>query len=98
MKSYNDASSEAFLPGLSPSDGGAGSPGHQSDTISRTGWWVRRTDRQKLDAAGQPAGYRHQLMHGRKVISTGVGADFARTIQQQADFQNAKDQVPNDKS
>ena len=31
-------------------------------------------------------------MHGRKVITSGVGADCGRTFRDQADFQNAKDE------
>ena len=87
MKSSIAASSEAFLPGLAPSDDGAGSPGHQPTT--RSGWWVRRSAEQVMDAAGQSVGYRHQLMHGRKVMGSGVGADCARTFSRQADFLNA---------
>lgn len=91
MKSYNDASSEAFLPGLAPSECGAETPGHQSDTTSRSGWWCRRFAEQILNSVGQPIGYRHQLMHGRKVVITGVGADFGRALSLQADFLNAQE-------
>ena len=90
MKSYNDASSEAFLPGLSPSDGGAGSPVHQPTT--RSGWWMRRSAEQVISAAGRPVGYRHQLMHGRSVIKSGVGPDCARTLGLQAEFMNTRDE------
>lgn len=44
-----------------------------------------------MDADGQPLGFRHQLMHGRKVVRTGIGADYARTFREQADFLNAMD-------
>ena len=87
------ASTEDFIPGLAPLEGGAGPPGHQSDTTSRSGWWVRRSAKQVTDAAGLPVGYRHQLMHGRKVIKSGVGADSGRTFRQQAEFLNTRDEL-----
>jgi hypothetical protein len=30
-------------------------------------------------------------MRGRKIVRTGVGADYARTFREQADFLNQKD-------
>jgi hypothetical protein len=45
-----------------------------------------------MNAAGQPVGYRHQLMHGRKVMGSGVGADYARTFSRQAEFMNTRDE------
>lgn len=87
------ASTEDFIPGLAPLEGGAETPGHQSDTTSRSGWWVRRSARQKQDAAGRPAGYWHQLMLGHKIIKSGVGADCGRTFRQQAEFLNTRDEL-----
>jgi hypothetical protein len=92
------ASLEDYLPGLAPSEGGAETPGHQPDTDNRSGWWVRRSAKQVTNSAGMPAGYRHQLMHGRNITASGVGSDYARTFREQADFQNAKNHVTNDKS
>lgn len=43
-----------------------------------------------MNAAGQPVGYRHQLMHDRMAIKSGVGADCARTFAQQALFLNSR--------
>jgi hypothetical protein len=85
------ASSDDYLPGLAPFEGGAETPGHQLDATNRSGWWVRRSEKQVTDAAGLPVGYRHQLMHGRKVIKSGVGPDYARTFREQACFLNALD-------
>jgi hypothetical protein len=78
-----------LLPGLTPSNAEADPTCHQLDTPS-AGWWVKRSAKQTTNAAGQPIGYRHQLMHGRKVISSGVGADCGRTFSLQADFLNAQ--------
>ncbi len=86
------ASTEDFIPGLAPLEGGAETLGHQCDT-TRSGWWVRRSAKQVTDAAGLPVGYRHHLMHGRKVIKSGVGADSGRTFQQQAEFLNTRDEL-----
>lgn len=98
MKSYNDASSEAFLPGMAPSECGAETASHQPDSTTQSGWWVHHSVEQVRNSVGQPGGYRHQLMHGRRAIKSGVGADCARTFQQQADFLNARNHVTNDKS
>lgn len=85
------ASTEGYIPGLAPLECGTETPGHHLASPS-SGWWVRRSAHQNINAAGQPIGYRHQLMHGRKVISFGVGADCARTFQRQADYQNTHDE------
>lgn len=82
---------ESLLPGFAPSNAEADSTSHQSDT-TRSGWWVRRSAEQVMNSVGQPIGYRHQLMHGRQVISTGVGADSGRTFLQQAEFLNTCDE------
>lgn len=91
MKLFNTASSEAFLPGLTPSNEEVDPTSHHLDTPS-AGWWVRRSAKQTINAAGQPIGYRHHLMHGRKVISSGVVVDFGRKVRLQADYQNTRDE------
>jgi hypothetical protein len=91
------ASTEDYIPGLTPLEGGTETPNHHLASPS-AGWWVKQSAKQTIDAAGQPSSYRHQLMYGRKVISSGVGVDCGRTFRAQADFQNARDQAPNDKS
>jgi hypothetical protein len=91
MKPTHIASSEAFLPGLNPSNEEADPTTHPPEAIPRSGWWVKRSAKQVTDAARQPVGFRHQLMHGRDVVRTGVGADCARTLRQQADFLNQQD-------
>ncbi len=53
-----------------------------------SGWWVRKSARQIIDRSGMPKGFRHQLMHGRKIIQSGVGTDANRTFRAQADFLN----------
>lgn len=60
------------------------------DTPERHGrWWVRRSVQQKLcPATGRPMGFRHSLMHGSKVVRSGVGADAARAFTAQAQFLN----------
>ena len=93
MKSSTAASSEAFLAGVTQSNAEADSTSHQPDTAPHSGWWVRRSAEQVTDAAGQPVGYRHQLMHGRKVIMSGVGADCGRTFLQQAEFLNTRGEL-----
>ena len=92
MKSSIAASSEAFLPGLAPPEVGVDPPSRQHDTTS-SDWWVRRSAHQVMNAAGQPVGYRHQLMHGHKIIKSGVGADCGRTFRQQAEFLNTRDEL-----
>lgn len=81
--------SEDFLPGFDPLEGDAESPGHPPPTSPRTGWRVKRSAKQVTNSAGMPAGYRHQLMQGGKVMASGVGADCARTFRKQADFLNS---------
>lgn len=83
------ASTEDYIPGLAPLEGGTETPGHHLASPS-SGWWVKQSAEQTINAAGQPIGYRHQLIHGRKVITSGVGADFGRTFSRQADFLNAQ--------
>lgn len=85
------ATSERYLPGLSPFECGTELTDFKHDTISRSGWWVRRSQKQIMDAAGQPVGFRHQLMDGRTVVRTGVGADNGRAFREQADFLNRRD-------
>lgn len=87
------ATSEDYIPGLAPPDGDVEAPTLEPDPAS-PGWWVKRSALQRTDAAGHPAGFQHQLMHGSKTINTGFGADCARTFRQQADFMNAKNQAP----
>ena len=53
-----------------------------------SGWWVRKSANQTVDSFGMPAGFRHQLMHGRKIVRSGVGSDACRTFTAQADFLN----------
>jgi len=84
------ASSDDYLPGLAPLECDAESPGYEPDTTNRSGSWVRRSAKQVTDAAGLPVGYRHQLMHGRVVVRTGIGSDYARTFREQADFLNSR--------
>jgi hypothetical protein len=79
---------EGYLPGLDPTEVGSETPGHTPETTPSSGWWVKRSAKQVTDAAGQPVGFRHQLMHGRQVARTGVGADCARTFRRQAEFLN----------
>lgn len=89
---------EGYLPGFAPPEVGIETPGHPPDTRPRSGWWVKRSAKQVLNAAGQPVGFRHQLMHGREVVKSGVGADSGRTFRQQADFLNATNHVTSDRS
>lgn len=84
------ATATDFLPGLAPPHGVDDQPG-QHPVTPGSGWWVKRSTRQTVDAAGQPAGFRHQLMLGRKTVKTGTGADCGRTFSQQADFLNSRD-------
>ena len=84
-------SSEDYLTGLAPSDGDADQL-KQQPACPCPGWWVKRSARQVLDKAGQPTGYRHYLMQGKKSTSYGVGADCARTFRKQAEFLNARDE------
>jgi hypothetical protein len=53
-----------------------------------TGWWIRTSAKQVLNAAGRPVGFKHHLMHGRKVMMSGTGADAARTFAAQVAFLN----------
>jgi hypothetical protein len=39
-------------------------------------------------------GFRYQLMFGRKVVHSGVGADAGRTFRAQADYFNTSGQYP----
>lgn len=87
------ASTEDFIPGLAPLECCFETPGHQSDTMSRSGWWVMRSARQKPDAAGRPAGYEHQFMHGHEIIKSGLGADCGRTFRQPAEFLNTRNKL-----
>jgi len=92
MKPSRTASFAAFLPGLAPTSSDPDAPAQQPNTSPSPGWWVRRSAKQVTDADGQPLGFRHQLMHGRKVVRTGIGADYARTFREQASFLNGRNQ------
>lgn len=78
-----------LLPGLALSDSGA-DPSACETKAPNSGWWVRRSRKQVMGDAGQPVGFRHQLMHNHEVVKTGVGADSGRTFRQQATFLNAR--------
>lgn len=78
------AQSELHFPGLAPA-----STYHQPESL-QAGWWVKRSARQILGATGQPAGFKYQLMFGRKPVKSGVGADCGRTLLLQAAFLNAR--------
>ena len=68
-------------------DGEATAPGAGA-ARDCSGWWVRTSSKQFVSAAGLPAGFRHQLMRGRKVVTSGIGADAHRTLSAQAAYAN----------
>lgn len=84
--------SEGCLPGLASPEVEPATPGNLPYILPSSDWWVRQSAKQVMDADGQPLGFRHQLMHGRKVVRTGIGADFARTFREQASFLNGRSQ------
>ncbi len=53
-------------------------------------WYVKTSTLQVISKYGQPMGFKHSLIHKKKVVSTGVGGDAGRTLQSQADFMNGK--------
>jgi hypothetical protein len=91
------APSEACLPGFAPSDIGVQPPETPAGT-PRLGWWVKQSATQLTDSAGQPAGFKHTLMYGDRVVMSGTGADCARTFQRQAEFFNLNKGVPCNRS
>lgn len=88
------AASAAYLPGLAPREGEIETPSHPPNSNRCSGLWVRRSAKQVTNADGQPTGFCHHLMRGRKVIRSGIGADCARMFQQQAVFLNQQDVRP----
>jgi hypothetical protein len=54
-----------------------------------TNWWVRSSAKQVVcPNTGEPRGFKHSLMHGKKVVMSGGGADSGRTFRAQAEFLN----------
>ena len=75
------------LPGI----GTATCPAQSGPPPSATAWWVRTSATQKTGKDGRPAGFRHQLMHGRQRIGDAeFGADAGRTFAAQAVFLNQR--------
>jgi hypothetical protein len=60
----------------------------------RTGWWIKTSPEQLAGARGQPAGFRHGLMFGNRLVKSGTGADEGRTFRAQVDFLNARGLQP----
>ncbi len=79
---------EPCPPGISIIKEGNQPPSPVALNGDRAGWWIRTSAKQTLDTAGQPVGFKHRLMHGRKAIMSGTGADAARTFAAQAEFLN----------
>lgn len=88
-----DAPSHAYLPGFAPPGREAELPETPAGTPG-PGWWVKRSETQLADSAGQPVGFKHQLMHGSSAVKSGTGADCARTFLSQAEFLNSSNSVP----
>ena len=100
----SDAAPEAhgWLPGLAactsrggglPAPQGAGAGPHRA-----AAWSVRSSDKQVSDKHGQPAGFRHQLLWGKMIIKSGIGADWHRTFSTQAAFLNERGAKPDSKT
>lgn len=82
-------SADPYLPGITCDT--ACPPPAGSD---RTGWWVRTSARQSLDAFGRLEGFKHDLMYRGRVKRTGKGADAGRAFRAQADFLNRRNRPP----
>lgn len=56
---------------------------------AETGWWVRSSAKQERSTTtGEPLGFRHSLMRGKRAVTSGIGADAARKFAAQAAFFN----------
>ena len=81
-----------YLPGLDsvehpvPTASAFPIPGHEG-----LAYWIRTSKEQTLDKNGHPAGFRHQLMRGKKIVRfhSGMGADVLRTLRAQAAYFNS---------
>jgi hypothetical protein len=92
MSAQNTKSNQPFpalLPGFEWSGTLAQADANPPEFDSHGRWWVRSSAQQKLcPSTGRPLGFRHALMHGSKVVRSGVGADAARSFTAQAEFLN----------
>jgi hypothetical protein len=67
----------------------------RAGTTTCAGWWIRTSTTQAINGkSGLPIGFKHQLMHGGRTVTSGVGADMHRTFKAQALFLNARDCAP----
>jgi hypothetical protein len=90
----------AWLPGFAPCPSrGCGTqapPGADAMPKPAAVWWVRSSNKQKLDKLGLPSGFTHELMFGSRRIKSGQGADDRRQLEAQAAFFNEKGVQPSD--
>ena len=82
-----------YLPGFAASETRPDPSGSEAMS-TRTDWWVKTSDEQKLNVWGQPRGFKQTLMYRNRIIQSGVGADAGRTLGAQADFFTARKQQP----
>ena len=91
----------AWLPGFvpCPSRGGGTQAPQGADAVPQpaAGWWVRSGKKQKLDKFGNPSGFTHELMFGKRRIKSGRGTDDRRQFETQAAFLNEKGALPPDR-
>jgi hypothetical protein len=92
-KSQHTAGPDQFLPGFGDHAVGAVPPevGDAENDLfqkSSVGWWIERSEHQKLDAAGLPVGFRYKLLYRSKAFGSGVGADTRRQFLALADLLN----------
>lgn len=81
--------SDALLPGFDSIQSPCSTSSACPDQMGQE-YWVRTSDKQTLNRRGDPSGYRHQLMRGKKTVPyhRGTGADALRTLMAQAMYFN----------
>ena len=82
-----------YLPGFAASETRPDPSGSEAMS-TRMGWWVKTSATQELNAAGQPRGFKHTLMCGKRSVESGVGADAGRRLLALAEFANTRKQQP----
>jgi hypothetical protein len=98
-KTRHAARPDQFLFGLGDDEMGAATrEASDADNVlflkSSSGWWVKRSEHQKLNSDGYAVGFRYELKQRNTTMDSGVGADTRRRFLALADLLNRQPPDP----
>jgi hypothetical protein len=98
-KTRHAAGPDQFLFGLGDDEMGAATrEASDADNVlflkSSSGWWVKRSEHQKLNSDDYPVGFRYELKQRSTTMDSGVGADTRRRFLALPDLLNRRPPNP----